>query len=139
MRSFRVVEHTADARIQIEADTLADLFLAGLEGLNEILKPGFCPDAPAARTVTDRIEVRAPDATVLLVDFLSEVLTRVHLRQAIFCDATLVLEGTTGLVAELTGALFDELDQDVKAVTFHEAEVARGPGGRYATALVFDL
>ena len=42
MRSFAVLPHTADVRIHLEADSLEELLASGLEGMNAILKEGFC-------------------------------------------------------------------------------------------------
>ena len=138
MRSFQVLEHVADVRLRLDADGHAELLRAGLDGMNEILKPGFCRAAPPPAS-RERIVLDAPDATVLLVDFLSAILTRVHVHRALYCAADLQLAGETGLVADLEGTPVDALDTDIKAVTFHEAEVTRDAAGRWSTRLVFDL
>jgi SHS2 domain-containing protein len=135
-----MIEHRADVRLGLAADSLAELLQAGLDGLNAILKPGFC-DRAGAGTLPLRRSIRldAPDATALLVDFLSEVLTHAHIDHAIYCRAELRLRGETGLDAELSGAPVDRLDEDVKAVTYHEADVRHDPAADWTTTLVLDI
>lgn len=80
----------------------------------------------------------SPDTTALLVDFLNDVLHRAHVARELFTDLTFTRFGETSLTAELTGIAPASFEEDVKAVTYHEAEV-RKEGEGWGTMLVFDL
>lgn len=131
---FEVIQHTADIRIRVEAATLEELFEDALRGLMEFMAGG----AVAGESANDDIVVEAPDTTALLVDFLNEALTRAHLRRALFSGVTFSELAETHLRATLHAAAV-ELAEDVKAVTYHEADVRRTADGRWTTMLVLDV
>jgi SHS2 domain-containing protein len=138
MKSFRIEDHVADVRARAIGDTLEELFRASLEAMTEISRKngagGKSPDQ-----VRESLELTAPDTTVLLIDFLSEALTRGHLDQALYYDVEFDTLSENHLRATLQGARVDHLDKDIKAVTYHEAEVHRNTEGRFETTIVFDI
>ena len=75
--------HTADIRMNIEGDSLGELFQAGLMGMSRILSEQGCGKVKelSKRAV---ISISAPDLTCLIVDFLSEVLSISFTEKALF-------------------------------------------------------
>lgn len=138
MKSFEIISHTADAEIAALGTTLEELFPAALEGMNEMLKPGFCKDAEGG-TIEKEVEISAADATLLLVDFLSEILTASHEEKAVFCRAEFKLLDETSLQAVLRGARTSAFGRDIKAVTYHKAEIRKNEKGNWETHVVFDV
>lgn len=138
MRSYEILSHTADARILVNADTLAELFAAALEGMNELLKEGFCEKASEAE-IEKSISLSTPDETSLLVDFLSEVLTASHEEKAVFCEVKSMAVEPSLLRVTLGGSKVDKFGRDVKSVTYYEAEVKKNKEGNYETQIVFDI
>lgn len=133
-----MASHTADVRLQVSADTLPELFVASLEGMNEILKEGFCREQTEHPLAHD-IDISSYDTTSLLIDFLSEVLTLSHIDGAVFCDVEAINLKGNSLSAKIRGASVERFDKDVKAVSYHEAEVRRDSKGSYQTNIVFDI
>ena len=39
MKTYKILEHTADIRLNVQASTLKELFIAALEGMSSIMKP----------------------------------------------------------------------------------------------------
>ncbi|MCL4533736.1 MAG: archease [Bacteroidetes bacterium] len=138
MRTYRLASHTADVKLRVAGDTLAELFTASLEGMNEILKRGFCRSATQYPLARD-IDLVAYDTTALLIDFLSEALTLSHIDNAVFCRVEFTRIEGDSLSARISGAGVDKFDRDVKAVSYHEAEVKKGSKGSYQTNIVFDI
>ena len=135
----RIIEHTADVRLRVEAASLEELFSEAMLGMFEIMSPLIRPSAtfsPAGGGEGIDLEIHSPDRTSLLVDFLNEVLSRAHIRKECF-GVEFDRLSETDLTATLIGtpALFE---QDVKAVTYHEAEVCC-ENGVWSTMLVFDI
>ena len=60
--------HTADIRMKIESSTVEQLFIAGMIGMGNILKEGFC-DKDNPIDCKSKIEIQAMDQTCLLIDF----------------------------------------------------------------------
>lgn len=138
MRSYEFLPHTADIRMKLRADSLSELFYAGLLGMSEILVPGFCSDSVSMEPKTT-VEVEAADLTALLVDFLSEVLTLSSQNKMVFCEMHFIMLSNRDLVAELAGAPIKKFGKDIKAVTYHEAEVKQNEKGDWETTIIFDI
>ncbi|MBV6441119.1 MAG: Protein archease [Saprospiraceae bacterium] len=136
---IRFLPHTADVRVQIEADSQEALFRGGLEAMNRVLKKNGC-GKPGVLDITRKIDIRAPDATILLVDFLSEILTATHTGKALFCRVDFFEMSLQYLQATVSGYTIRNFDDDIKAVTYHEAEVVRNEKtGRWSTCIIFDI
>lgn len=138
MRSYTLSPHVADMRLHIEGNSLQELFLAGMEGMAQVLKKDFCQNH-AAFPLEHAVLLTAKDTTALLVDFLSEVLTHSLVERAIFCRAEFIKLSAKMLHAKIYGIKINRFDKDIKAVTYHEAEVKRTDKNRYETVIVFDI
>ena len=138
MKSFTIIPHIADVRLHIKGNTLQELFLAGMEGMAQISKKDFCK---AFKTFPQEhsVSINAQDVTSLLIDFLSEVLTHSHVERAIFCKADFSELSPTALRAKIFGAKTNHFDEDIKAVTYHEAQVKKNKRGLYETTIVLDI
>jgi SHS2 domain-containing protein len=136
MKHFQILPHTADSRLLVQADTLPELFLAALEGMNQILKKDF---SLSAVPVKEKLSLSAADSTGLLIDFLSRVLSLSLLKQAIFSQVDFKQISETTLTVELTGSSVGHFDKEIKAVTYHEAAVTQNAAGHWETKIVFDI
>ena len=133
---FELVQHTADVRALVRAASAEELFADAVRGMYAVMRGTSDADAPpVARTIA--VDDSA-DTTSLLVDFLNEVLHRAHVARELFTAITFTRFEATSLTAELRGVAPAEFEEDVKAVTYHEAEV-RQDGDSWTTMLVFDL
>jgi SHS2 domain-containing protein len=120
--------------MQVSATSREELFTEAVRGLMDLLKPeGIQPQQ--ART---DLHVAAPDSTSLLVDFLSEVLTCCHIRREVYTRVAFPSMSAVTLDAELEGHPVVRFGEDVKAVTYHEADVQER-NGLWSTTLVFDV
>ena len=138
MRQFTVLPHVADVRLKVEGSTLQELFTAALEGMNYILKKGYC-EQPARLSERREIRISSFDTTALLVDFLSETLTLSLIHRAIFCQVKFAELKSSSLSAVLLGSTVSGFDEDIKAVSYHEAEIVQNSQGNYQTNVVFDI
>jgi len=130
---WTVDHHTADVRIRVAAAALDELFIDTVRALTAVMHP-----AGAGAAVSAEIELDAPDATALLVDFLNEVLTRAHIERAAFTETRFASLSETALRATVTGARVETFGEDVKSVTYHEAAVVRVEG-EWTVTLVLDI
>ncbi len=79
------------------------------------------------------------DRTTLLIDFLSELLTLAYTEKAIFCYVHIEKMSETQINAIVSGALVDGFEEDVKAVTYHEANVQKNETGNWETIVIVDI
>jgi SHS2 domain-containing protein len=137
MKEYKFLAHTADMRLQVQATTLEELFSAALEGMNTIIKPEAhaCTKGDVEKTLI----LSSSDSTSLLIDFLSEVLTLSVIHKAIFFHVSFELLSNLRLKAILTGMHVSSFNEDIKAVTYHNAQVVRGPDGVYQVTITFDI
>lgn len=137
MKNFSIEAHVADVRLKVTGITLAELFRAALEGMSSIMgsPDTIKKEVPISKT----IELQSPDVTVLLIDFLSDVLALSHTHKALFHKVDFeVLEQTT-LRATIHGTHISSFNEDIKAVTYHEANVEKNQQNLYQTTIVFDI
>jgi SHS2 domain-containing protein len=122
--------------MRVAAPDLAALFLDALRGLMAVLGPRVEGGAP----VRHRISVHSADLTALLVDFLNEALALALTEREGYDEVTFFAldESGAALEAELTGRSAASFEDDVKAVTYHEANLVRSAGG-WRTLIVFDI
>ena len=132
---FELIHHTADVRLRVSAASPEDLFRDAVRGMYAVMRGEAREGESIRRTIS--VDDSA-STTALLVDFLNEVLNRAQIGRELFDDVRFTRFEPTSLTAELRGTQPAEFEEDVKAVTYHEAEV-RQEGGEWTTMLVFDL
>lgn len=135
--NFKIIPHTADLRLRISGDTLKELFQAAAAGMASIIKKEAC--AHGEMPVKRRLSLNSADRTALLIDFLSEILTRTQTEKVVFCNVDFKKLSETELDGEIKGVKVDEFEEDIKAVTFHEAEVRKNEKGQWETTVIFDI
>jgi len=138
MKKIEFKSHTADIRLKIESDSLPELLLAGLSGMNRLLRkepPVKNDGSPVFQTIT----ITSIDTTTLLIDFLSEILTLSYIHGTIFnkVDFTHISNQETSAI--IRGFKVDKFDEDIKAVTYHEANVHKNKNGKWETIIIFDI
>jgi SHS2 domain-containing protein len=134
--AFRILEHTADVRLLVEGRTLEELFREALRGMMEVLK---AEKKEGGLESTRKIEIEAASPTPLLVDFLNEALWLAHTHREAFSQVVFGAISETRVDATLRGFSAQAFGEDIKAVTYHEAEIRRNAAGNLETMLVFDI
>ena len=138
MYRYQFVAHTADVSALLEADSREELFLAALLSMNEVLREDFCNEDQTPG-IKKTVEVRSMDTTTLLIDFLSAVLMHSYLERALFCRLKVEALTDNHLKARIFGNPVDYFADDIKAVTYHGAEVTLDGNGKWTTPVVFDI
>jgi len=134
--SFRFLDHTADIGVEVEGVTLADLFRQGAAALLSLLTDHAAVAASNAR----EIHIEGADPTDLWINYLREILYLFNgegffVREVGELTFAPSAGGAAGLLltARCRGEIYDPqrhlLTTEVKAVTYHRAEVAETPGG----------
>lgn len=118
-----------------------ELFRAAVEGMAQIQKSTVSEFEIKNKKLECKInvDVKSADLTTLLIDFLSEVLTLSQTDRVVFCNASFNKLTETELVGEITSTKVEEFDEDIKAVTYHEANVVKNEKGQWETVIIFDI
>jgi SHS2 domain-containing protein len=131
---YELAQHTADLEMRVTADSVEELFAEALRGLMEVIQP----EGGGEEKREIDISLEAPDRTVLLVDFLNEALTRLHVDRGVCVGVSFEVLSETALEGRFQVTDATGFAEDVKAVTYHGAEVRRD-AGVWSTALVLDI
>jgi len=136
--TFKILEHTADIRLLVKGKSPEELFREALRGMMSIASASAIKNQKI-KAEKREISVRANDRTALLVDFLSEVLVLSQINKEIYTEAYFNEFSEKELCAELDGFKVKNFGEDIKAVTYHEAEVKQNEKGEWETILIFDV
>jgi SHS2 domain-containing protein len=132
------IPHVADVCLKIKGSTINELFEAGLEGMGKVLNEKVCLQYKEV-SLKEAVNLSSIDITALLIDFLSKVLTLSHLNRAVYCRFESLEISGSKLIAVVEGYPVDEFDEDIKAVTYHAAEVKECSEGQWETIILFDI
>jgi SHS2 domain-containing protein len=137
MKSIRILSHTSDIRLLIKSNSRHELFKAGILGLSQILSPQV---KEKKYEFLKKIRVESMDLTTLFIDMLNEVLSLDHIHKCIFDDIkSLEIYDERAVEIEIGGYPVTRFSKDVKAVTYHEAEIQHSAAGLLQTLVILDI
>jgi SHS2 domain-containing protein len=135
---FTFLDHTADMGIQVTGTTLEDLFKNAGQSLMEIL----IKKRPAGKASLVRLSVSGEDLPDLMVRWLGEILYLFEGDSKIVMDIDIDAVTETRIDATLHTVPFNpklhKVVTEIKAVTYHQIDVASRRDGWQAT-VIFDL
>ncbi len=134
MKKYEEIEHTADLKVRIYGRDMPDLFANASWALAELLAEPERLSFQEERTLS----LEAEDYSMLLVDWLSEILYLLEIEGTLFVARRITRLRPTRISAILVGAKPERVKQEIKAVTYHELEIVEGEDGFQAT-VVFDI
>lgn len=123
MDRYRLIEHTADMGIEVEAETLSALFIQAALALRKLVF-----DQTRSAVVQHKtISIRGEDREELLVNWLNEILYQVEVHRFYPECFRIDLQNDRQLKATLGGSDFlingDIVQREVKSVTYHQLEL----------------
>lgn len=136
--SFTFLDHTADLGIKIHGTDLKNLY----EVAGKVLTHLMVGEVPPGKTTPVKISVTGDDLADLMVRWLGEILYLFqgeHLLLTTVCVDTIL---PSRLEATLETVLFNpkvhEINHEIKAVTYHQIEVA-DRGDLWESKVIFDV
>lgn len=134
MEKYKILEHTADVKIQAFGKTKEELFLNAMKGMGAVLKP-----KRETQNAKRKISVKSLDLNALLVDFLSEALYLVQTNKEIYNQVKFTEFFDRELEGELNGNKVESFGEDIKAVTHHGLKVEKNKQGLWEATILFDI
>ena len=128
-RIYRVFDHTADLGLEIYGSDVGDLFAHAAHALFDNIA-----DLDTVKGIIVRdISVSGADLQDLFINYLRALLGWFHDEDFIVRDVTIHAITGTHVAGTASGERFDPrthtIRHEIKAVTYHMAEVAEVPGG----------
>jgi SHS2 domain-containing protein len=129
---YQEVDHTADIALRVWGEDIHTLLRQAAYGLNDLMGV-VLQDTP----VEGHFSLQQDSFETLLVDFLSELLFLAEEKDHLF-DSFSFDEHDDGLTVQMTGRMILSQDRHVKAVTFHNLDVAQTDCG-FEVTITFDV
>jgi SHS2 domain-containing protein len=130
---FRELDHTADVELHVWGPDLPAMFEQAARGMYSLAEIKL----KAGPGQMHRLELPMTDPETLLVNFLSELLFLVEIENIAFDSFEIKINNET-INAEMYGMPLESQIKHIKAVTYHNLEVHKGPDGIEAR-IVFDV
>ncbi len=121
MRSWELLEHTADIKLKARASDLPGLFLACLEGM---LK-GAGYKTKGRRVFKKEFSLRSFSTEGLLVSFLEEVLFLAETEKIVYYQADFLEFHEKELTCIMKGKELERMGVHIKAVTWHDLKIQK--------------
>jgi SHS2 domain-containing protein len=122
MKSYELIEHTADVGLKAYGKTLAEAFEHAAKGMFDIITDESIIDPVGQYDIS----LEAPDLEQLLVDWLSQLLFLNGAQNLVFGKFEVTVAGNR-LSAHVFGEKYDtkkhKMGVEIKAVTYHMVEV----------------
>jgi SHS2 domain-containing protein len=135
--NFEILEHTADLRLKAKGKTLEELFKNALKGIAYILCENS-PDITEFNIKKRPFKIVSQDVTTLLIDFLNEAVYLSNVNKEVYKDVIFTSFSENHCEGEFIGVKVEKFDEDIKAVTYHEAEILKELNG-YTVTIVLDI
>jgi SHS2 domain-containing protein len=138
MKTYQAFDHTADLGLAITGASEEELFANAANAVFDIITD---LDRVESREVR-RIEVEGDGREDLLINFLREILYLYNGEHWLLKKLHIVRISEKGLEAEARGEPLDgrrhEIFKEIKAVTYHQAQVRQSPAG-WTARVIFDV
>lgn len=144
MKTYEIIEHTADLGLRIFGRDLKNLFINAAGAMFEVMLEPLKKGRASPKQTKEKFLVNKSAASIedLLVAWLSELIF-------LFFNDGLIVEkvdieqlDSQGIQAEVSGRIFNpefqRIKTEIKAVTFHELEVKQTQRG-YEAQVIFDV
>ncbi len=136
MSPFEIVDHRADVGVRVRGGTLAELFADAARAMSFVISER----PPEGWPRSHHVELDAPDAEQLLVDWLSELLYLFEVKKFYAREADVESIDTNRLAVTVHGVQMKGVFPcaEIKAVTQHLLSIDRTLDG-FETVVYFDL
>lgn len=135
---YTIIDHTADLGITVRGTDIRDLFEEAARSITHLMVKAD----PAKETKTIKISVTGCDSADLMVRWLGEILYFFEGENKIVIHVRIDTISPSHLNATLKTVPFDpntdEILYEIKAVTYHQIEVAE-KGDHWEARIIFDL
>ena len=137
-KCYTLFDHTADLGIKIRGSDLKNLFEEAGRALMELMVRG----EPSEKTSSKTISVSSGDLADLMVRWLGEILYLLEGESLVVTSIHIDSVSSFRLEATLETVPLDpnihEILREIKAVTYHQIEVAE-KGDHWQARVIFDL
>lgn len=137
MSNFILLPHTADLRIKITADSIDELFSSATDALCTVLTGQVAIEDEISASSDFTIE--SIDLSTLLIDFLNHVLYLSIMNSKCYKLDKIIHLNDNKLHFFISGFNTKSFVEDIKAVTYHDAEIIQSDELKYEVTIIIDI
>jgi SHS2 domain-containing protein len=131
MKTYEIIDHTADLGLRVYGRTVQELFLNAAWAMFEVMVETIKKESIFHKQERKKFLVNKPGSNLeeVLIAWLSELLYLFSAEGLIMEKADLQRVDQTGIQAEIAGRIFSpdffRIKTEIKAVTYHELDEAQ--------------
>jgi SHS2 domain-containing protein len=130
---YEEIDHIADIALRVWGEDFYSLLRHSAQGMYDLMKIKMTSKSQE----TIRFQIADETLETMLVDFLSEILYLIEEKKKAF--ETFSFRKEEGeLVVRATGYQVEQIEKNIKAVTFHDLDVVKTKTG-LETTITFDV
>lgn len=120
MKSYRILEHRADLKIEAFGKSKEELFINMVLAMQDFLKiePGELTEP-----INKKIAIKSIDKESLLIDFLNEINFFIETEQEFYTGFEFKKLLEEELMVDLIGFKFKSIAKGIKAATYHDTQI----------------
>lgn len=133
---YKVIDHPSDMGIEVEGETLEELFGNAARGMLELISE----KKHNGDRIIKNLNLKEDTIEELLHSFLSEILWLIEKESFFPVEYRIKQIDGNQIKAELSGVKLEkeEIDREVKAVTYHQLKI-EDVNARLFTRIIFDV
>lgn len=132
---FEEIEHTADHALKVYGKDLKELFISAAQGMTSLMMTDI---SGVSGKIAKAVKIETIDTESLLVEWLSELAYWAEAEMLIFKTFNIHRLTAKNVDASVIGGKAPVLDKQIKAVTYHNLNIAKTRQGLEAT-ITFDV
>lgn len=148
-KKFEILEQAVDLRLKIFGSSPRELFKNALYAMGHTQKPEIVKQSVMGKLigrlrgrqvqVSEDFSIESMDYNTLLVDFLSDVLSRADIHNAVFFDVKFDSFSENKIEGRIYGVKVDDFNKNIKAIIYHEVDIKEIELNNWESLLVLDI
>lgn len=146
-KKFEVIEEAANLRLRIFGSSARDLFKNALFAMGLVQKPEVVEQSTVGKLigrlrgkqVSEDFLIESMDYNTLLVDFLSDVLSRADIHNAVFFNVEFNTFSENKIEGKIYGVKIDEFNKNIKSIVYHEVDIKETEANKWESLLTLDI
>lgn len=146
-KKFEILEETPDLKLKIFGSSPKELFKNAIYSLGYVQKPEIVEQSAVGallgrlrgKRVIEYFLIESMDYNTILVDFLSDILSRCETQGAVFFEVKFNNFSENKIEGRVYGVKTEDFAKNVKAVAYDQVDIKEASSKKWETLLVFDI
>ncbi len=138
MGNYEILPRNGECALRVNGKNLKELFGAALLGMSKMMKE-VEDDEMNGASIEKNLTMSAPESTLLLIDFLSKVLSDSYEHDILYTKVKFERLDEISLKAKLYAMNVDFFDQELRGINYDRVEIKKNEAGLFESVISFDV